>query len=240
MRDNKKDKEIISEQELLDAFSYKKKNSDNNSVFNRINSDDFTKSVMDRILQDNNADNSEDIELNKFLDSSDEENIKYIYFSKEQDNSNKIINLFEKTKDLNSMDFNNIDNELEKIDIELASLRNYKETEISSNFTTNVMDRISNYEPVIYNEKNIEEVLKGLKTKKPVVPSNKFTENVMKRIEESYLTEDSKFSNIYKKFLIGSLVVAAASIILTFTFFSNFNADTAELMAVDYFNTGLY
>ena len=48
------------------------------------------------------------------------------------------------------------------------------------------------------------------------------------------------FEKVYKKFLIGSIAVAAAAILLALNLFSTYDPSMAEFMVTDYFNTGLY
>ena len=222
----------------------------NSSVAKKINSKDFTMSIMDRINNDKNSNIDVDANFsNKFLNSSDLKDISYINVEESNDNL-KIINLFKKINNENHKDsFNNesINNEsiiesenIKKIDDLLKLLKNHKEASISNEFTSNVMERINDYQPVVYNESNIQDVLKGLRTKRTAIPSDDFSKNVIKKIEESSILDDSSYSKIFKKFIIGSIAVAAASIILAFSFFSDYNADTAEFMATDYYNTGLY
>ncbi len=130
---------------------------------------------------------------------------------------------------------------LDKTDDILEGLAFIDEVKPSENFTNNVMARIKAEQEFKYNEENIDSILNLLSKQPVIVPSDDFTNNVMVKIEASEDNDNIiSFEKVYKKFLIGSAVVAAAAVLLALNLFSSFDPAMAEFMVTDYFNTGLY
>lgn len=130
--------------------------------------------------------------------------------------------------------------DLSKVDDMLESLPYQEIVEPKADFTSSVISRIK-ADKKIYNEDNIDELLAGLKTTPIKLPAKDFTENVMQKIKEDEADENIvSFEKVYKKFLIGSIAVAAAAILLALNLFSTYDPSMAEFMVTDYFNTGLY
>lgn len=139
----------------------------------------------------------------------------------------------------NSSDFED-EYDLSKVDDMLESLPYQDIVEPKADFTSSVMSRIK-AEKTVYNEENIENLLSTLKTMPIKLPKKDFTENVMQKIKEDEAEDNIiSFEKVYKKFLIGSVVVAAAAILLALNLFSTYDPSMAEFMVTDYFNTGLY
>lgn len=139
----------------------------------------------------------------------------------------------------NSSDFED-EYDLSKVDDMLESLPYQDIVEPKADFTSSVMSRIK-AEQTVYNEENIENLLSTLKTTPIKLPKKDFTENVMQKIKEDEAEDNIiSFEKVYKKFLIGSVVVAAAAILLALNLFSTYDPSMAEFMVTDYFNTGLY
>ena len=130
---------------------------------------------------------------------------------------------------------------LDETDDILECLSFADEVKPNDSFTNNVMARIKAEQNFKYNEENIDDIL-SLLAKQPVIePSAEFTDNVMAKIEESAQDDNIiSFEKVYKKFLIGSAIVAAAAVLLALNLFSNYDPAMAEFMVTDYFNTGLY
>lgn len=116
-----------------------------------------------------------------------------------------------------------------------------EEVKPSDNFTNNVMARIKAEQNFKYNEENIDDIL-NLLAKQPVIePSAEFTDNVMAKIDKASQDDNIiSFEKVYRKFFIGSAIVAAAAVLLALNLFSNYDPAMAEFMVTDYFNTGLY
>lgn len=140
------------------------------------------------------------------------------------------------------IDFDNNIDDLDKVDNLLNILPVKEIMQPKEDFTANVMNRIkSEQKKVKYNQENIQDVLKLLKTKPIKLPNKNFAENVMEKIKEEEVDENIiSFEKTYKKFLVGSFIVAAAAILLALNLFSTYNPSMAEFMVTDYFNTGLY
>ncbi len=131
--------------------------------------------------------------------------------------------------------------ELEDIDDMLYNLSINKEIIPDENFTKNVINRIKNSQQSYYTEENIDEILSILKNTSNQMPSNNFTENVIDRIKLETVNENiTSFEKVYKKFVIGSICVAAAAVLLALNLFNYYDAAVAEYMVTDYFNTGIY
>lgn len=130
---------------------------------------------------------------------------------------------------------------LDKTDDMLEGLSFTDEIKPSDNFTNNVMAEIKAEQNFKYSEENIDKIL-NLLSKQPVVaPSPDFTSNIMKKIDEADNSDNViSFEKVYKKFLIGSAVVAAAAVLLALNLFSSYDPAMAEFMVTDYFNAGLY
>ena len=130
--------------------------------------------------------------------------------------------------------------DLSKVDDMLESLPYQDIVEPKADFTSNVMARIKAGKKE-YNEDNIEELLHSLNKQVIKMPSKDFTQKVMDKINAEE-DEDNiiSFEKVYKKFLIGSAIVAAAAILLALNLFSSYDPSMAEFMVTDYFNTGLY
>ena len=130
--------------------------------------------------------------------------------------------------------------DLNMVDDMLESLPYQEAVEPKADFTSNVMARIKAGKKE-YNEDNIEELLHSLNKQVIKMPSKDFTQKVMDKINAEE-DEDNiiSFEKVYKKFLIGSAIVAAAAILLALNLFSSYDPSMAEFMVTDYFNTGLY
>lgn len=138
----------------------------------------------------------------------------------------------------NSSDFDD-SYDLTMVDDMLECLPYQDTVEPKADFTSSVMARIKS-EKKVYNEENIENLLAELKTTPIRLPKKDFTENVMQKIKEESDDSIISFEKVYKKFLIGSAIVAAAAILLALNLFSTYDPSMAEFMVTDYFNTGLY
>lgn len=149
------------------------------------------------------------------------------------------LNVMQRIK--NDSSFNDDIIKLDEADDMLECLSLVDEVKPSDSFTNNVMARIKAEQNFKYNEENIDDIL-SLLAKQPVIePSAEFTDNVMAKIEESAQDDNIiSFEKVYKKFLIGSAIVAAAAVLLALNLFSNYDPAMAEFMVTDYFNTGLY
>lgn len=131
----------------------------------------------------------------------------------------------------------------ENIEILLKDLKNKRAALPSGDFSSSVMNRIKEYENIRktpFDEKNIEPLLKTLKYAETVVPSERFAASVIDKIREDENNAAGSFYGIYRKFITGAIVAAAASVLLAVNLFSSFDPGTAELMVTDYFNTGIY
>ncbi len=149
------------------------------------------------------------------------------------------LNVMQRIKNDNSFDDDII--KLDETDDILEALAFADKVQPSSNFTNNVMARIKAEQNFKYNEENIDNILHLLSIQPVVEPSADFTNNVMAKIDEAAQDDNIiSFEKVYKKFLIGSAVVAAAAVLLALNLFSNYDPAMAEFMVTDYFNTGLY
>ncbi len=77
--------------------------------------------------------------------------------------------------------------------------------------------------------------------KQPVIePSAEFTDNVMAKIDKASQDDNIvSFEKVYRKFFIGSAIVAAAAVLLALNLFSNYDPAMAEFMVTDYFKYGV-
>ena len=149
------------------------------------------------------------------------------------------LNVMQRIKNDSSFDDDII--KLDETDDILEALSFAEEVKPSDNFTNNVMARIKAEQNFKYNEENIDNILHLLSIQPVVEPSTDFTNNVMAKIDEAAQDDNIiSFEKVYKKFLIGSAVVAAAAVLLALNLFSNYDPAMAEFMVTDYFNTGLY
>lgn len=148
-------------------------------------------------------------------------------------------NVMQRIKDDSSFDDDIIN--LDKVDDMLEGLAFADSVKPSDNFTLNVMEKIKAESSIKYDEKNVESVL-NLLSKQPVtLPKSDFTDKVMAKINEADSEENIiSFEKVYKKFLIGGVIAAAAAVILALNLFSSYDPAMAEFMVTDYFNTGLY
>lgn len=162
---------------------------------------------------------------------------------KENNNENTLYNNFtNKVMDRIKEDTSFInDNGQDYIDDLLTNLSYVEEVIPKDNFTLNVMEKIKANNNFSYNEENIEPLLNKLSHTVITMPKEDFTCNVMEKIKDDMEnSEIIPFEKVYKKFLIGSIVVAAAAVLLALNLFSHYDAGMAEFMVTDYFNTGLY
>ena len=148
-------------------------------------------------------------------------------------------NVMQRIKDDSSFDDDIIN--LDKVDDMLEGLAFMESVKPSDNFTFNLMEKIKAESSIKYDEENVESVL-NLLSKQPVtLPKADFTDKVMAKINEADSEENIiSFEKVYKKFLIGGVIAAAAAVLLALNLFSSYDPAMAEFMVTDYFNTGLY
>lgn len=128
----------------------------------------------------------------------------------------------------------------DKLNDILETLSFKEQVKPSDDFTANVMKRIA-LDNKLQTSNDIDDILSLLKQQPVVLPSDNFTNNVIDKIN-AIDEEDNiiSFQKVYKKFLIGSAIVAAATVLLALNLFSEYNPAMAEFMATDYFTAGLY
>lgn len=175
----------------------------------------------------------------KFTENNIENILKSLKHREISPKTDFTLNVMHRIKNDNSFDNDII--KLDETDDMLECLSFAEEVKPSDNFTSNVMARIKAEQNINYNEENIDDILHLLSTQPVVEPSADFTDNVMAKIEEDAQDDNIvSFEKVYKKFLIGSVIVAAAAVLLALNLFSNYDPAMAEFMVTDYFNTGLY
>lgn len=175
----------------------------------------------------------------KYTEQNMENILKSLKHKEISPKSDFTLNVMQRIKNNSSFDDDII--KLDETDDILECLSFADEVKPNDSFTNNVMARIKAEQNFKYNEENIDNIL-SLLAKQPVIePSAEFTDNVMAKIEESAQDDNIiSFEKVYKKFLIGSAIVAAAAVLLALNLFSNYDPAMAEFMVTDYFNTGLY
>lgn len=175
----------------------------------------------------------------KYTEQNMENILKSLKHKEISPKSDFTLNVMQRIKNDSSFDDDII--KLDETDDILEYLSFADEVKPNDSFTNNVMARIKAEQNFKYNEENIDDIL-SLLAKQPVIePSAEFTDNVMAKIEESAQDDNIiSFEKVYKKFLIGSAIVAAAAVLLALNLFSNYDPAMAEFMVTDYFNTGLY
>ncbi len=148
-------------------------------------------------------------------------------------------NIMERIKNDSSFDDNIL--KLDKTEDMLESLAFVNAKMPRDDFTNNVMARIKAEQSFKYSEENIDDILNIL-SKQPVLePSTDFTNSVIAKINKVDNENNIvSFEKVYKKFLIGSIVAAAATVLLAFNMFSNYDPAMAEFMVTNYFTAGLY
>lgn len=175
----------------------------------------------------------------KYTENNMENILKSLKHKEISPKSDFTLNVMQRIKNDNSFDDDII--KLDETDDMLECLAFTDEVKPSNNFTNNVMARIKAEQNFKYNEENIDDILSLLSQQPVVEPSADFTNNVMAKIDEAAQDDNIiSFEKVYKKFLIGSAIVAAAAVLLALNLFSNYDPAMAEFMVTDYFNTGLY
>lgn len=175
----------------------------------------------------------------KYTDKTMDNILKSLKHKEISPKSDFTANIIQRIKNDNSFDDEIL--KLDKTDDMLEALAFIDDVKPSDSFTNNVMAKIKAEQNFKYNEENIDDILSLLAQQPVVEPSADFTDNVIAKINESSQDDNIiSFEKIYKKFLIGSAIVAAAAVLLALNLFSNYDPAMAEFMVTDYFNTGLY
>lgn len=85
-----------------------------------------------------------------------------------------------------------------------------------------------------FNENDIEQMLKNMKAcGKPILVPAHFTASVMDKIKADSSGYVNYFESVYRKFLIGGTVAAAAAVILAFKFMNSYNSFMSEYAMMD-------
>lgn len=85
-----------------------------------------------------------------------------------------------------------------------------------------------------FNENDIEQLLKNINLNgKPIIVPANFTAAVMDKIKADSAGYVTYFESVYRKFLIGGAVAAAAAVVLAFKFMSSYNSFMSEYAMMD-------